>query len=248
MAAVPDNTGLQLANIMFIRYISAAKAVTMETSESVNTVQVFVLMIAAIVLIFWIVWIVRLAVCKSRIKKKNKFIMKKLDELKSDHKIIFEYEDLLDSAPGLLHEESLVRHTERAMLRKLENQVRQSKIFLNQKVSRDDLAGLVGMERKTFDAAFKAASPDQSPSEWLDWFRVEYAMEKLRVLKHELRRRRPAAEASAEAQAAQQSQVQDRESRIARIALDSGFSGRRSLNRACRNQTGMSVGEMMKIL
>jgi AraC-like DNA-binding protein len=225
----------------------------METSESVNTIQVFVLMIAAIVLIFWIVWIVRLAVCKSRIKKKNRFIMKKLEELRSDHKMISEYEDLLDSAPGLLHEESLVRHTERAMLRKLENQVRQSKIFLNQKVSRDDLAALVGMERKAFDAAFKAASPDRSPSEWMDWFRVEYAVEKLRVLKHEFRRRKPAADSAADGQARQQTQTQaqtqqDRESRIARIALDSGFSGRRSLNRACRSQTGMSVGEMMKIL
>lgn len=202
-------------------------------------------MIAAIALIFWIIWIVRLASCKGRIKKKNRFILKKLEEIRTGHRKILEYEELLESAPGLLKEEEAGIHQQKRLFNKLEAQVRQTKIYLNQKVTKDDLANLIGVERNSFDALFKDMVPDESPSQWLDSFRIEYAMDKLRALKVELSKKpRPSQDDSAQAAVVRP----DKEKRLEKIARESGFSGKKAMDRACRTQTGMSVGELMKIL
>ena len=219
----------------------------METSESVNTLEVFIIMIAAIILLLWLIWVIRLAVCKGRLTRKNRLLLKQQNELMLGHRKILRYEDLLESAPGLLNEEPQEMREIKRTANKLENQVRQSKIFLNQKVSKEELATLVGMDKKSFDAFSKENFKEQTSSQWLDLFRIEYAMDKLRALKVELGRK--VRNSSDNGESSQNGQIRpDKEKRLERIANESGFSGRKTMDKAFRFHIGMSLNELMKIL
>lgn len=219
----------------------------MEINGNINTANVFLVATASLSFILWIVWVIRLAFCRRKLRNKNKLLLKRLDEIQIEKRKVSAYEDLIDSNREMQMDDETAFADKQRTFRKLENLVRQSRIYRNQSVSKDELAEMVRLDRKQFEAFFKEVSPVTQIAEWMDGFRLSEALTALKEMR--------ADEKSKKKDRCDDASVQgptdpdkERENRIAEIASKSGFNGRKHIDKSCRRIIGMSLHELLRIL
>lgn len=193
-------------------------------TDHINTIDVLIIICAIIFLVGWIAWVIRLIIIGSKLKKRNAFLYKRYEELQVERRKSDMYESLLDSY-HLNSDDTAGLQDQRRIFRNLENQVRQTRMYKNPKVGINELAELVGMDRKMFEIMFKDASPIPELSDWIDSIRLNEAISLLKEMK------------------ASGNGEQDAE--IAQIAVDCGFVNRRAMNGACRKIIGIGIVEML---
>lgn len=198
--------------------------------DNLNTVDMLLIVSTAILLIFWLIWVVRLIICRHKLKGRNALLFKRYEDIRLERKKSAMLEELLDSYDAAGDGIS----EQRRRFHKLEQQVIQTRIYKNVKVSEEDLAIQVGMDKQSFRDMFKDACPQMSAGEWVDGIRLNEAIAKLRAMKAEKSEVKPSEE--------------EKEQKIAHIAEDCGFSGRRSLNSACKRLIGISLHELLRQL
>lgn len=219
----------------------------MEINGNINTANVLLMILAACGFILWIIWVIRLAICKHKVKTRNKFLLKRMEEIQLEKRKVSSYEDLIDSNKELQLDEEEEYTKQQRSFRKLENMVRQSRIYRNQTINKDELAEMVRLERKDFDVMFKEVSPVEQISDWMDGFRLNEALSLLREMKADdkIKKSKPKDEAI---QPSTLEPEKEKEAKIAEIATRVGFSGRKHLNKACKKNIGMSLHELLRIL
>ncbi len=232
------NHVVPVAENYYIR-INADK--TMEVSDNINSIDVLIIIFAVIFFVCWTIWIVRLMVCKYRLKNSNALLLKRYHELKLEQKKSEMYEERLDSLSlgkdgevGLGENEKSGLDENLRLFRKLDNQLRQSKIYKNAKVSKDELSALIGVEKTKFEEVFHDAYPQGSVNDWIDSVRLSYALEALKKWKDEKTEKKPSDE--------------EKETHLTGIATEAGFSNIKALNNACKKHIGISLVYVLKSL
>ncbi|MCQ2133762.1 MAG: hypothetical protein MJY88_02230 [Bacteroidales bacterium] len=191
-------------------------------TDNINALDIIIIVSAVVFLVCWIAWIIRLIIVGSKLKKRNAMLYKRYEELRMERKKADMYESLLDSY-HLNAEDVAGIHDHRRVFRNLENQIKQTKIYKNAKVSAADLAELVGLDKSSFDIMFKEASPTDTLNDFMDSIRLNEAIE---MFKNDLN-------------------DGELDAWIAQIATDCGFANRRALNNACKRIIGIGIIELL---
>lgn len=193
-------------------------------TDNINAMDVLIIVCAVIFLVCWIAWIIRLIITGSKLKTRNALLYKRYEELRLERKKSDMYESLLDSYHLNSDDDSGIQD-QRRMFRNLENQIRQTRIYKNTKVTANDLAELISIDRKTFDIMFKEASPVPELNDWIDSIRLDEAISSLKDMKA--------------------NGGGDQDAEIVQIATDCGFASRRTMNAACRKIIGIGIVELL---
>ncbi|MBS7317889.1 MAG: hypothetical protein ACI3ZH_05965 [Candidatus Cryptobacteroides sp.] len=218
----------------------------MDNTADLNAINAILMIAAAILLVLWLVWVVRLAACRHRMKTKNRMLLSRLEELQAEKRRAMSYEDIIDSYGNARAEEEAGFVKGQREFRKLCDRVRQSRIYRNRSVSKDELVSLTMLEKAEFDQMFKDHSPVQSLSEWLDGFRLEEAVTELRVMKADEKAGKDKT-ASVDENGKALSADKLREKKLQDLAARTGFSSRKQLDKACRRIIGMTLHELVGI-
>lgn len=194
-------------------------------TDNINAMDVILIIAASVFLIGWIAWVIKYLISGRRIKAKNDLLFRRYNQLNEERKKNAMLENLLDSYH--LGDDRAEVMDFRRTFRNIENQVRQTKIYKNTKVTNADLAALVNIEKKDFELIAKEACPFDSVPDWLDAIRLSEAMALIRNLSDE---------------------DEGNDAKIVEIAAESGFGTRRALTNACKRIIGINLYELMRIL
>lgn len=194
-------------------------------TDNINALDVILIISTSFFLLCWIAWIIKLIISSKRIATKNALLYDRYQQLIEEKKKNDMLENLLDSYH--MSEDRAEIQDSRRIFRNLENQVRQTKIFKNVKVSNSELGELVNLEKKQFELMAEDACPFDSVSDWLDSVRIAEAIKLLSGLGDE---------------------EQGNDAKIKEISMDCGFSSRRALSNACKRIIGINLPELNRII
>ncbi len=153
---------------------------------SISGIDVFLFVIALLFLILWIVWAVRVLVMRSRLSKRNAFIWKQYmisENLKARQKALQatladtqeHLEDARAANDALMNkptEKGTVESRQTDLKERLDDAMQVSHRYLRKKFGKDDIAELLGTDRKTVENLFK----DSSIQEYITSWRIDYAV------------------------------------------------------------------------
>lgn len=209
-----------------------------------NTIEILIIVFGAIFLILWLVWVIRLAAANGRIRSKNRRILdqsarleKALGEADDSAELIRTQAEQIDGLKAKLNPSgsatSVVeapRPTERQQWRTLSKAIINRKIYLREKVTKDELAEILKTDKKGLDSMAAAVLPSgKTVFDWIDGQRIKAAISLLRGYKN-------------------RKSGEDEDETIGDVAKKAGFSGESSLNKAVKNQLGMSLKELYRII
>lgn len=194
-------------------------------TDNINAFDVILIITSAFFLLCWIAWVIKLIISSRRIAAKNALLYRRYTQLVEEKKKNDLLENLLDSYH--LGDDRAEIQDLRRIFRNLENQVRQTRIYKNTKVTNSELAELVNLEKKDFEVMAAAACPLDSIADWIDAIRISEAISLIKGLGDEER---------------------GNDAKIMEIATDCGFGTRRALSNACKRVIGINLFELIRII
>ena len=127
---------------------------------------------------------------------------------------------------------------DRIMMHNLEDAILSSKLFLNQAATKEDVAGLIKVEKKRLDALLKN-NGDITAMDLLGKYRLEEAIAKIREVKLDSKNKKKKED---------ESETPVKEVTLEDIAQSSGFPSVRAMNKASKQRYGMSINELRKVI
>lgn len=153
---------------------------------TITGIDVFLFVLVLLFLVLWIIWAVRILIMRSRLSKRNAFIWKQYmisEDLKKHQKALqatlSDTQDHLDKAraanDALMNkpvEKGTVETPGTDMKARLDDAMEVSHRYLRKKFGKDDIAELLGTDKRTVDDLFK----DSSIQDYITSWRIDYAV------------------------------------------------------------------------
>jgi len=209
-----------------------------------NTIEILIMVFGGIFLVLWLVWVFRLILANRRMKGKNRRLLAMVERLDKAAEKEQESDELLRTQAEKIAEleaaispnagaEAVVEapaKSDKQLWKEFTEAVKDRKIHLREKVSKDELAELVGGDKKVLSSLAAAMLPQgQTLMDWLDGLRLRAAIP---LIRHHNARKTG----------------EDEEETMDDVAKKAGFSGARSMGKAAKLHLGMSLAELSKIV
>lgn len=153
---------------------------------TITGIDVFLFVLVLLFLVLWIVWAVRVLIMRSRLSKRNAFIWKQYmisEDLKKRQKALqatlSDAQDDLEEAraanDALMDRpvgKGTVESPQTNLKERLDDAMQVSHRYLRKKFGKDDIAELLGTDKRTVDDLFK----DSSIQDYVTSWRIDYAV------------------------------------------------------------------------
>lgn len=206
--------------------------------EKITSVDIFIGVVALIFLLLWIVYLVRVLVLQGRVKSRNKLLLAQYEKALQGQAALRTLQERVDGQQETLatlkaelagtpaQVENLPDEGGR-IFRQVLDAIRASRLYAQEKATREDVMALVHLEKKELDAVLKGAGVQLD--DLFDDLRLEAALPLLR-------------------EAVRADKPEDGSDPVENAARTAGFSGKRALGRKVKDALGMPLEELLEIL
>ena len=205
--------------------------------EKITSVDIFIGVVALIFLLLWIVYLVRVLVLQGRVKSRNKLLLAQYEKALQGQAALRTLQERVEGQQETLatlkaelagtpaQVENLPDEGGR-IFRQVLDAIRASRLYAQEKATRENVMALVHLEKKELDAVLKGAV---QLDDLFDDLRLEAALPLLR-------------------EAVRADKPEDGSDPVENAARTAGFSGKRALGRKVKDALGMPLEELLEIL